>query len=145
MWLSRLVRGAVVAGSSVLLVSVAACSSPDLDTGPAPGPSTASSSPTIAEGGFPSSQQEYTKELVERWAAGDRAGAQRYADSYAVDALFSEVRGLGWVLAGCDNAGPRPACTYRHTATGERVVLFYDAEALGRPGAVVAVEFLAPS
>jgi hypothetical protein len=63
----------------------------------------------------------------------------------AVRKLFRtiDVGGPRWSLLGCDNAGPRPACTFSDPGQGQRLVLFYDPDRLGRPRAVVDVEFIA--
>jgi hypothetical protein len=90
------------------------------------------------------SQQEYTSGLVRAWGAGDRSRAAHYANAQAVQQLFGWLTrgGPGWSLVGCDNAGPRPACTFIDRESGRRLVLFYDAYELGRPHAVLDLEVL---
>jgi hypothetical protein len=102
---------------------------------------TSSSSPAVV---FPESQQAYTSLAVRAWGVGDRAKAGRYATDAAIREWFGAISsgGPGWALIGCDNAGPRPACTFGDPGQGQRLVLFYDADRLGRPRAVVDVEFI---
>ena len=78
------------------------------------------------------------------WGVGDRTGAGRYATQAAVRELFGAIDpgGPGWALVGCDNAGPRPACTFADRGQGQRLVLFYDSAKLGQPRAVLDVDFL---
>ncbi|MFC8502475.1 hypothetical protein ACFUC1_08950 [Pedococcus sp. NPDC057267] len=61
-----------------------------------------------------------------------------------MDKLFgaAAVGGPGWSLLGCDNAGPLPACTFSDRQTKQRLVLFYDADKLTRPRAVLDLEFI---
>jgi hypothetical protein len=94
---------------------------------------------------FPESQQAYTSLVVRAWGVGDRVKAGRYATDKAVRELFGTITSGGprWSLIGCDNAGPRPACTFGDPGQGQRLVLFYDADRLGQPDAVVDVEFIA--
>ena len=93
---------------------------------------------------YPVSQQEYTSQLVRAWGAGDRIRATHFATAPAVQQLFGWLArgGPGWSLVGCDNAGPRPACTFIDRESGRRLVLFYDAYKLGRPHAVLDLEIL---
>ena len=71
--------------------------------------------------------------------------AGRYATEDAVRRLFATIDrgGPGWSLIGCDNAGPRPACTFADPGQGQRLVLFYDSAKLGHPHAVVDAELIA--
>ena len=115
-------------------------------TSPSTSTSNAAASPTSADtSGFPDSQQAYTSLAVRAWGVGDRARAGQYATAAAVRQLFREVDegGPGWSLTGCDNAGPRPACTFSDPGQGQRLVLFYDSARLGQPRAILEAEFIA--
>ena len=75
---------------------------------------------------------------------GDRARAARYATQSAVDKVFGAIDpgGPSWSLVGCDNAGPRPACTFSDPGQGQRLVLFYDSTKLAQPRAIVDAELI---
>ena len=100
--------------------------------------------PTVAPASFPDSQQEYTSTLVRAWGRGDRGTAGYYTTAAALTKMFEGLDrgGPGWSLIGCDNAGPRPACTFIEREQEKRLVLFYDAYKLGQPGAVLDLEFI---
>ena len=82
--------------------------------------------------------------LVRAWGAGDRGRAGWYATPGAMKKLFGAMGrgGPGWLLLGCDNAGPMPACTFGDRQAQRRLVLFYDADKLAQPRAVLDLEFL---
>lgn len=151
-WLVAVAVALLVAGCSSAATPGASPTSPSTAAssraGSAPVPSTAAasadSSTASAPASYPESQQEYTSILVRAWGAGDRGRAGRYATPAAVEKLFGVMAGGGprWSLLACDNAGPMPACTFSDRQAKQRLVLFYDAEKLARPRAVLDLEFL---
>lgn len=153
-------RGVVAAGLAVLVAgcsqgapsgasrtSVSSAASSSSATSPAETSTTTGSAETptvLAPASFPESQQEYTSVLVRAWGAGDRGRARWYATEAAMNKLFGAKGrgGPGWSLLGCDNAGPLPACTFSDRQTKQRLVLFYDADKLAAPRAVLDLEFI---